>query len=200
MFCLEASERELIWVMRATILVVAAVATGLALSTNSIYALAILSSDIVYVILFPQLLCVVHVPVSNTYGSVAGLVVGLSLRLCTGEPALRLPPLIHYPLFEVVDGAPTQFFPFRTFAMAMSLITLLLVSVISHAAFRQGWINKRWDIFKCVVDVQEAEKIGSESLGLEEQHVNKPQDTAEITGDTRHCTKQTECDWHFVRS
>src|SRR5882672_3978038 len=85
-FCLQASEHEVVWVMRAAIIVVGCVATAMALTVKSIYGLWYLSSDLVYVILFPQLVCVVHCKRHcNTYGSLVAYFVGFSLRALGGE-------------------------------------------------------------------------------------------------------------------
>ena len=87
-------------------------------------------SDLVYVVLFPQLLIVVHFKTwVNTYGSLAAYCVGMFLRLGGGEPLIHLPALIYYPLYTEKDG---QMFPFRTFSMIMSMITLLLVSAVTR--------------------------------------------------------------------
>jgi len=84
-------------------------------------------SDLVYVILFPQLLMVVHFKKHcNTYGSLAAYIVALFIRLSGGEVILGLPALIHYPGYD--EETSTQLFPFRTMAMLMSLITLIFVS------------------------------------------------------------------------
>lgn len=56
----QASETEILWVMRAAIFIVGAMATAMALTIPTIYGLWAMCSDLVYVILFPQLLIVVH--------------------------------------------------------------------------------------------------------------------------------------------
>jgi len=82
-------------------------------------------SDLVYVILFPQLLMVVHFKHHcNTYGSLSAYIVAFFVRLTGGEPMLGLPPMIYYPGW---DGE-RQLFPFRTMAMITSLVTLVGVS------------------------------------------------------------------------
>ena len=92
-------------------------------------------SDLVYVILFPQLLIVVHFKDHvNTYGSLFAYCIGMFLRLGGGEPLVHLPPLIKYPLYkesEVEGVMGTQLFPFRTFAMAMSMISLISISKLT---------------------------------------------------------------------
>lgn len=82
-------------------------------------------SDLVYCILFPQLLMVVHFKHHcNTYGSLSAYIVAFFVRLSGGEPQLNLKALIEYPGFK--NGQ--QLFPFRTLAMLLSLITLIFVS------------------------------------------------------------------------
>uniref|UniRef100_H2YD70 Uncharacterized protein n=1 Tax=Ciona savignyi TaxID=51511 RepID=H2YD70_CIOSA len=49
-----ASQTELVWVMRVTIVLVAVAAAALALAVKSVYLLFYLCSDLIYVILFPQ--------------------------------------------------------------------------------------------------------------------------------------------------
>lgn len=87
-------------------------------------------SDLVYVILFPQLLMVVHFKkYCNKYGSLAAYIVALVLRVSGGEKTLGIPALIHYPGYDEVEKM--QLFPFRTVAMLSSLVTLILVSWIT---------------------------------------------------------------------
>lgn len=59
---LQASEFEIVWVMRACVFWFGALATVMGILIKSIYGLWSLCSDLVYVILFPQLVCVVYVP------------------------------------------------------------------------------------------------------------------------------------------
>ena len=74
-----ASERSIIFVMRGSILVVGALACWLGIAIKSIYELWFLSSDLVYVLLFPQLVSALFVPFTNTYGSSTGFVIGKRL-------------------------------------------------------------------------------------------------------------------------
>ena len=73
--------------MRFTIFVFGALATAMALLTGSVYGLWYLSSDLVYVIIFPQLLSVLFVKGTNTYGSVAAYIFGLLLRIGGSTPS-----------------------------------------------------------------------------------------------------------------
>jgi high affinity choline transporter 7 len=83
-----------VWVMRFTQLIIAGGACAMALAVNSVYGLYLLCSDFVYVVLYPQLICVLFIRWSNSYGSLAGYVIGLLFRLLGGEPSLKLPPVI----------------------------------------------------------------------------------------------------------
>lgn len=110
-----------------------------------------MSPDLVYVILFPQLVCVVHYKeYCNTYGSLSGYIVGFLLRALGGEDILNLPPFIKYPWYNEIDG---QLFPFRTFAMLSSLVTLISVSILSKRIFESGWLPPEFDIFHCVINI-----------------------------------------------
>ena len=60
----------------------------------------------------------------NTYGALAGYIVGIGLRLLSGEKILGLPPAIKYPLFE----KGVQNFPFKTTNMLIALIVEIAVS------------------------------------------------------------------------
>lgn len=71
-----ASERCILIVMRGSIFVVSALACLLGITIKSIYELWFTSSDLVYVILFPQLVSVLYIPFTNTYGSLAGYITG----------------------------------------------------------------------------------------------------------------------------
>jgi high affinity choline transporter 7 len=120
-----ASDRELRSVLRVAVLIIGVVATCLALATHSVYTLWYLCADLVYVILFPQLVMVLFCRSANRYGSIAGAMVGLLLRLGGGETLLGLPMFIPYPL-QNPDG--TTDFPFRTLTMLSGLFTIWLVS------------------------------------------------------------------------
>ena len=63
---------------------------------------------------------------ANKIGAMAGIVVGLGLRLASGEAELGIAPVIAYPLTDPQSGV--CYFPFRTVAMLASLCTIWLVS------------------------------------------------------------------------
>jgi high affinity choline transporter 7 len=111
--------------IRLCILLLGTAATLFALKVRSVQALWFFTSDLVFVLLFPQLLCAHFDKRANRTGSMVAFVVSLVLRIGGGEPLLGLPALIAYP--------PTL--PFRTVAAAAGL---LLLPVVSRA-------TARWD-------------------------------------------------------
>ena len=123
-----ADDRELRRVVRAGVLLVGVAATWLALKAQSVYVLWVLCADLVYVVLFPQLVTVLFLRRANRSGAIAGAAVALALRLGGGEPELGLPALIPYE--QVGTYLPTfgSHFPFRTFAMLTGLGTIWLIS------------------------------------------------------------------------
>ncbi|XP_038032529.2 high affinity choline transporter 1-like [Anas platyrhynchos] len=142
----QATEGEVLWAMRISMLVFGAGAAGLAFYSSSVYDLWFLSGELVYALLFPQLCCALFVPSTNTYGSAAGFLVGLLLRLLAGEPALKIPPVIHYPGCTLMNGTYTQLFPYKTFTMLLTLGTIVAVSYLAVVLFRRNLLPRRWDV------------------------------------------------------
>jgi high affinity choline transporter 7 len=105
-------------VIRASILFFGALATGLALKVQSVQALWFFTSDLVFVLLFPQLIFALFDPKANRTGSVVAFVVSFVLRVGGGEPLLGVPALMAYPAT----------LPFRIVAASAGLILLPLVS------------------------------------------------------------------------
>ena len=89
---------------------------------------------------FPQLVGVVYAD-PNTYGSACAYVIGLVLRFGGGEPFFNLEPFIAYP------GG--DFFPFKTFSMLISGITLMVVSYIAKYLFTRGYLRPEHDFLGC---------------------------------------------------
>jgi high affinity choline transporter 7 len=156
----QASEMEIIWVMRTGIGVVGILSTIMALTIPSIYGLWSMCSDLVYVILFPQLLMVVHFKsYCNTYGSLTAYIIAFVVRISGGEPIIGLPAFIHFPGFD--EEKNEQTFPFRTMAMLISLITLIGVSYGTQIVFLSGRLAPNYDIFRCIINIPEdIERVG----------------------------------------
>lgn len=142
----QASEKEVVWVMRFGIFGAGAAATAMALTVNSIYVLFHLCSDLVYVILFPQLCCVIYLKAANTYGSIMGYILGLVLRVGGGEDKIGFPSFIKYPFYDEVKG---QLFPFRTLSMIVSFATIVVVSYLMKILFEKEIIPLKYDFLNC---------------------------------------------------
>jgi len=171
---LQASDREIVWVMRLTIFVFGALATAMALLTGSVYGLWYLSSDLVYVIIFPQLLSVLFVKGTNTYGSVAGYIFGLLLRIGGGEPYLKLPPFIFYPgwvtaekvhhLTGEVEYFVQQRFPFKSVSMVASFLANVAFSYLLKYLFESGMLSHKYDFLDAVVSKHSKEIMDKTTL------------------------------------
>ncbi|KAK5928084.1 hypothetical protein CgunFtcFv8_013176 [Champsocephalus gunnari] len=142
----QASERELQWVIRISVLVVGLAGTGLAFGDDSVFGLWLVSGDLLYCVLFPQLICVLHCGFANSYGAFSGFTMGLLLRALSGEPLLGIPAVILYPGWREVDGVIVQFFPFRTLAMLASLTGVIAVSWLVQLGFYHKLIPQSWDL------------------------------------------------------
>ncbi|XP_070694325.1 high-affinity choline transporter 1-like [Pempheris klunzingeri] len=169
-----ASDNEIVWVMRVTIFVFGALATAMALLTGSVYGLWYLSSDLVYVIIFPQLLSVLFIKGTNTYGSVAGYIFGLLLRIGGGEPYLKLPPFIFYPgwvmqekihhLTGDVEHFVQQRFPFKTVSMLASFLANVSFSYLTKYLFESGMLSHKYDFLDAVVSKHSKEIMDKATL------------------------------------
>ncbi|XP_033489831.1 high-affinity choline transporter 1-like isoform X2 [Epinephelus lanceolatus] len=153
----QASQRELQWVIRVSVLVVGLAGTGLAFGDDSVFSLWLISGDLLYCVVLPQLVCVLHSASANTYGAISGYILGLLLRGASGEPMLGIPPLILYPGWTEVDGVITQYFPFRTVAMLSSVICIISVSLLVNLGFCHQVIPQSWDILGVFDEKKEAE-------------------------------------------
>eukprot|EP00111_Clytia_hemisphaerica_P022473 TCONS_00066089-protein len=164
-----ATANEIIWVIRVGIFVVGALATVVGLTVESIYALFHLCSDLVFCILFPQLVGAVYIPTVNTYGSIAAYIVGLFLRCTGGEELINFPPLIKYPFYKNNH----QNFPFRTLSMICSFITLVLVSKLFNYLFDNDILDvEKYD----TLGVIERRKKLADKLMRQEKNGIRPQE------------------------
>jgi high affinity choline transporter 7 len=103
----------------------------MAIHVQSIYTLWVLCSDLVYCVLFPQLLLALFDPKATRLGSYAGMLVSFVLRVSAGEPLLGLPRLLPLPL----DDAGTPSVPIKTLSMLAGLATI--------------WVVSRWTLRRC---------------------------------------------------
>ncbi|XP_063160423.1 high affinity choline transporter 1 [Candoia aspera] len=182
-----ASDNEIVWIMRITIFVFGASATVMALLAQSIYGLWFLSSDLVYIIIFPQLLCVLFIKGTNTYGAIAGYLFGLVFRITGGEPYLSLKPLIFYPGWYQEDGTYFQRFPFKTLAMLTSFFTNIAVSYLAKYLFESGTLPPKLDFLDAVVakyskeNMDKATLVKSDNIVLNELAPVNPRHTLTLS-------------------
>ena len=124
--------------MRGSLALLSAAAVVMAIKVQSVQALWFFTSDLVFVLLFPQLLCALFDPRANRAGSMVAFGVALMLRLGGGEPLFGVPPFLPYAevaarlahadpaSWYAADGS--LLFPFRTIAAATGLMLLPVVS------------------------------------------------------------------------
>ena len=145
----QASETELLWLQRAAILILGAIATVVSTSVHIIYGLFVLAGDIVSVIVFPQLTAALFLRFTNAYGALTGLILSLILRLGAGEPNLNFDYFIYYPWYDDEAG---QIFPFRVFAMIISFLAIITISFLTNFLFRKGLLSQKFDVMRCSVN------------------------------------------------
>ncbi len=109
-------------VMRVTIAVLGVAAVLMALRVQSVQALWFFTSDLVFVLLVPQLTYALLDAKANLAGSIVAFVVSLVLRLGGGEPLFGIPALIPYP----------EWVPFRTSAAVAGMVLLPAVSRLTQ--------------------------------------------------------------------
>ncbi|XP_058508337.1 high-affinity choline transporter 1-like isoform X2 [Solea solea] len=143
----QASEQEVQWVIRASVVLVGLAGTSLTFLNNSVLMIWILRSDLTYTLMLPQLACVLFFDVSNGYGAVVGGAAGVLLRVLSGEPHLGLPPVIHFPGCTLVDGVYVQQSPIRTICMLSAVAAILFFSFLASVLFNKNLISDKWDIF-----------------------------------------------------
>jgi len=110
-------------VMRIAIALLGVGAVWMALKVQSVQALWFFTSDLVFVLLFPQLVAALFDSKANLVGSIAAFSVSLVLRLGGGEPLFGMPALIPYP----------EWMPFKTIAAAAGLVLLPGVSRLTQS-------------------------------------------------------------------
>lgn len=149
----KASDYEMQWVIRVTVVVVGLVGTSITFYTNSTLVLWILGADISYTLIFPHLVSVLFFKVTNAYGALLGYIVGLTVRVLVGERAIGLPVVLHLPGSRLEDGVYVQKSPVRTMCMLCTLVTVLIFSWLAVFMFNHSLLPERWDVFKVKRDV-----------------------------------------------
>ena len=133
------SSKSLLKTIRNGIWILGLAITLIALKIQSVATLWILSSDLVYCLLFPALFAAFFDSKANDYGVIAGFVVAALLRFGGGEPDLGLPAFLPYPLLDPsVELDPETgrrvmvLLPFRSLATLTAILTIFVVSRLSQ--------------------------------------------------------------------
>jgi high affinity choline transporter 7 len=130
--------------IRLSILALGIAAVALALQVRSVAALWLFTADLVFVLLFPQLIVALYDRKANIFGSIAACVVSLALRLGGGVSLETDDGLIGFGAFipyvelcaSILPGSPGDWYnsigatmlPVRTLAMLAGLVIMPVVS------------------------------------------------------------------------
>ncbi|XP_063731206.1 high-affinity choline transporter 1-like isoform X1 [Eleginops maclovinus] len=174
----QASEREIQWVIRISVVVVGLAGTSLTFLDNSVLMIWLLRSDLTYTLMLPQLVCVLFFSVSNGYGAVLGCFIGMLLRVLSGEPLLKIPALIKFPGGSMVDGVYIQGAPVRTICMLSAVASILLFSYLFSVLFNKDLIPERWDVFnvKAQYSIQTQDELKSD---IKDEALKEPSENTE---------------------
>nr|XP_039256008.1 high affinity choline transporter 1-like [Styela clava] len=132
----KASDKEIVWVIRISVVVVSALSIMIALSVNTVLGLVYLCGDFYYCLVFPQFTSVLFLD-PNAYGSIPALIIGFLLRIGAGERFINFEPFIPFPS----EGN----YPYRTVAMVASFFILTVFSYIAKFLFEKGYIPDKYD-------------------------------------------------------
>ncbi|CAN9500172.1 unnamed protein product [Ophioblennius macclurei] len=146
-----ASNSEILWVIRVVVVAVGVLGSVLSSMQSSIMVFWYLGSELTYIILFPQLVCVVFFPMSNGYGAVIGFLAGLLVKVLSGDPLLGLPTILYFPGCTLEDSVYVQYAPVKTISMATTVVSILLFSCLTSLLFNRKLLPERWDVFRVTV-------------------------------------------------
>lgn len=119
--------------VKVSIFLCGVVGAALAMASTSVHLFWILSADVLFSMMTPQVICVLFLSQRvNHYGACAGFAVGMLLRGLVGEPSIGLPDLLPLPWDKMqADGHRLRLFPFCTAIMLVTTGTILVVSPLA---------------------------------------------------------------------
>uniref|UniRef100_A0A3P8TM44 Uncharacterized protein n=1 Tax=Amphiprion percula TaxID=161767 RepID=A0A3P8TM44_AMPPE len=129
-----ASEKTILVVVKVSVLLCGLMGMALAMTTSSVHLFWVVSADVLYSMMSPQVICIFFLPRwVNQYGACSGFVLALLLRALVGEPLIGLPDVLPLPWDKIQeDGHRHRLFPFRTAIMLATIGTILLVSQLAE--------------------------------------------------------------------
>ncbi|XP_008333361.1 high-affinity choline transporter 1-like [Cynoglossus semilaevis] len=187
----KASEREIQWVIRVTVMITGLIGILLTIQKMSVLFFLFISAEVAYLIIFPQLLCVLFFNISNGYGAVAGCVLGVVLRLLSGDPSLGLPVTLCLPGCVLEDGVYVQYAPVKTISMLLSVTAIVVFSFLGSVLFNKGLLPEKWDVFK--VKVQPSPQQLSPVHRAKEDHEAELLTNKGFKTDTPALVSKTQC-------
>ncbi|KAM6961796.1 high-affinity choline transporter 1-like isoform 2-T2 [Tautogolabrus adspersus] len=169
-----ASEKMIILAVKVSVFLCGMMGAGLAMTTRSIHLFWIVSADVLYSMMTPQVTCIFYLSKwANKYGACSGLVLAVLLRALVGEPVIGLPDLLPLPWDKIQDdGHRYRLFPFRTAIMLITTGTILLVSQLAVCLCeKRGKRDAKTDTnlhttVPLRMDVEEQEKLNKEQTQL----------------------------------
>lgn len=131
--------------VKLSIFVCGLLAATLAMATKSVHLLWIVSTDVMYSMMVPQVICVFYLPQHvNEYGACFSCALALLLRALIGEPLIGLPEVLPLPWDKALeDGHCQRLFPFRTAIMLIAIVAMLAVSRLAQWLSDKGLLKRK---------------------------------------------------------
>ncbi|XP_037616691.1 high affinity choline transporter 1-like [Sebastes umbrosus] len=143
-FYKRASEKMILAVVKVSVLLCGIIGAALAMTKTSIYFFWIITNDVMYSMMTPQVICTFYLSRwVNHYGACSGFVLALMLRTLVGEPMIGLPDILPLPWDKIQeDGHRQRLFPFCTAIMLITIGTILLVSRLAVWLSEKGLLKR----------------------------------------------------------